>query len=218
MFCFKKIPVTKDSILAKRIREVLTQVPGPKGTSVKVIEKPGPALMMGLATNNPFKRDTCDRPTCPYRTLGTPCREKCYKEGVVYGSMCLICDQSGVHSLYVGETSRTLHTRAIQHNKDCSRVQKAGSGVDLEPGSSWMMDHVWETHPDLDREVDPITDFGFSVLSTHRDPLSRQTTEAVRIQEALEYGSHTGPKGSIPVSSLNRKGEYFSARERWTRR
>ena len=50
-----------------------------------------------------------------------------------------------------------------------------------------MADHLSELHPELlsgdGRDV-----FEFRVLSSHRDPLSRQTTEAVRIQQALEEG------------------------------
>ena len=84
-----------------------------------------------------------------------------------------------------------------------------------------MVDHVRDKHPDLAQNLealDPSTEFTFSVLSSHRDPLTRQTTEAVRIQQALETGLHSGPRGEVQIKTLNRKGEHFSARERWVSR
>ena len=53
------VPTTEKSILAKQLREVLARNPGPRGTSVKVLERPGPPLMAGIAANNPFKDQPC---------------------------------------------------------------------------------------------------------------------------------------------------------------
>ena len=49
--------------------------------------------------------------------------------------------------------------------------------------------------------------------STHRDPLSRQTTEAVLIEEAMETGIIPDREGAVQISSVNRKEEYFCAGE-----
>ena len=46
----------------------------------------------------------------------------------------------------------------------------------------------------------------------------RQTVEAVKIQEALSKKTITLGKKTLGISSMNRKGEYFCARERWDSR
>ena len=49
------VPETKDSMLAKRLRIAVSNVRGPKGTSVKVIEWPGPGLLQRIAIKNTFR-------------------------------------------------------------------------------------------------------------------------------------------------------------------
>ena len=59
-------------------------------------------------------------------------------------------------------------------------------------------------------------DYSVKVLSSHRDPLTRQTTEAVRISRALDLGVHTNTMWKdTPITSLNRKGEFFAPLKRW---
>ena len=53
------VPSTTNSFLAKQLKEVVAKTQGPKGTSVKVVEKPGPPIMAGIAANNPFKDRPC---------------------------------------------------------------------------------------------------------------------------------------------------------------
>ena len=54
----------------------------------------------------------------------------------------------------------------------------------------------------------------FSVVSSHPDPFMRQTVEAVRIQDALNNAELKLGRKTVKIDSLNRKGEFFSARER----
>ena len=75
-----------------------------------------------------------------------------------------------------------------------------------------MMDHTRQFH---EGHMDVKGDYNISVLSSHRDPLSRQSTEAVRIARALKSGIHTDPRGKeVKITSLNRKGKFFSPLER----
>ena len=60
--------------------------------------------------------------------------------------------------------------------------------------------------------------FQFNVVSRHRDPLTREVYEAVRIQQALETGTITLGKADLHVIPLNRKGEHFAPKERWVHR
>ena len=117
--------------------------------------------------------------------------------------------------MYIGETSRTLFTRCNQHVRDFRRASKEDQG---ELASSWIRDHLDEHHKDSKHTFNPLTDISWKVKSTHRDPLSRQTTEAVSIQEAMETELMPDREGAVQISSLNRKGEYFCARERWNKR
>ena len=48
------VPSTAGSELAKRLRLVVNTTTGPRGTSVKVVEKPGKPIMAGSSSNNPF--------------------------------------------------------------------------------------------------------------------------------------------------------------------
>ena len=205
--------------MANRIRESIKDT-GPAGTRVLVLEKPGQKLMATLGPNNPFPREFCHRESCPLKN--TRCLETCSKEGVVYVIWCQRChteqlDRGATEpkdSVYIGETSRTVYTRFHQHVKDYIKASKQTPGSLLdEEHSSFMMDHSRTFHGG---HQDFKKDFLIKVISTHRDPLTRQTTEAVRIQMALGSGIHTNTKWKeTPITSLNRKGEFFAPVERW---
>ena len=188
---------------------------------VGYLEKPGNPILAGLAPNNPFKDPNCQKPDCPLPP--GHCQGKCSKENILYVATCNICqskqEQEGtppdsvVHRQYIGETSRTLRVRANQHKQDllkCSRNQN------LEEGTSWMWDHLLEAHGPQPN-INPGQDFSFNLFQTFKDPMSRQLSEAVRIQVALNQGTHQGKDGSSnPIISLNRKNEFFCQRMRFT--
>ena len=65
------------------------------------------------------------------------------------------------------------------------------------------------------RDIDPLKDFRFEKVSSHRDPLNRQIEEAIRINQALEQKTLLARSGYIQkVNSLNRKEEHFAPRKR----
>ena len=73
----------------------------------------------------------------------------------------------------------------------------------------FILDHINEVHKD-DPNVVPERDFKFSVISSFKDPLTRQITEAVKIRRALEKNTFLDPGGeAIQITSLNRKYEHF---------
>ena len=82
-----RVPATRNSELAKEIRLVLGQYPGPKGTMVKVQEQPGKPLLSGLTTN-PFNTGNCPKGNCPLN--GKSCDGTCSHESVIYSASCLI--------------------------------------------------------------------------------------------------------------------------------
>ena len=80
------VPWTENSNLAKRLRKVLEEHKGPKGTTVKVVEKPGNMTMTDVRSNKKFTRSSCGRERCPLRITGKCCYDRCYQEGVIYVS------------------------------------------------------------------------------------------------------------------------------------
>ena len=102
----------------------------------------------------------------------------CLMSSVVYESMYEACNPGctekgeveyhGVEqpSLYVGETSRTIQERAVEHWRQAMRGDQR----------SHMVRHQALQHPG-----EPPS-FHFKVVSTHRSALSRQIREAVRIR------------------------------------
>ena len=212
------VPMTNNSTLAKNLRETIRQFPGPKGTVVKVVEKPGNPILAGLAPNDPFKSLQCPKEDCPITKK--PCRGRCGIENIIYTATCNICEdrqlnedtspECVVHRQYLGETSRTLRIRAGQHRSD---FIKCASNKQLEEGTSWMWDHHEASHgPNV--PIDP-HNYSFNILSTFKDAMTRQIQEASRIQQALERGTHIDPKGTkTSIVSLNRKNEFFQQRSR----
>ena len=88
--------------------------------------------------------------------------------------------------MYIGESSRTLYTRAQQHLNDYRVASAKGPGHtqgprDEEAPSSWMWEHSLEEHGGPQNLE---TDYPFQVLASYRDPLTRQVAEATRIQKA----------------------------------
>ena len=180
-----------------------------------MVEKPGTAILQGIAPNNPFQMQSCGQDLCSFFQTGKTCNGKCYTKGVVYTAQCTVCPGEVKHT-YIGETSRTLYTHCDQHCGDLRSANRDIVRWKTETHSRWMADHLSELHPKLLSE-DGRDVFEFRVLSSHRDPLSRQTTEAVRIQQAIEEGKlYLGNYKKLEIWTLNRKGEYFAPRERWT--
>ena len=97
---------------------------------------------------------------------------------MVYESICSTCNPSvkekgelkaqkgGAPSLYVGESSRTVQERALEHWGAARRKDKT-SHIDKHQ----QMEHGGEQ-----------PDFHFKVVSYHRTALSRQVKEAIRIR------------------------------------
>ena len=129
----------------------------------------------------------------------------------------LIPEENRVQQLYVGESSRTLYSRSKEHIRDYKQAAKdrvIPDQTDPSKKSSWMWEHMYLRHG-APREVNPETDFKFQKISSHRDPLSRQVEEAIRINQAMDRNTITSRSGQIyKVNSLNRKEEHFAPRKR----
>ena len=83
---------------------------------MKIVEKPGMRVTAMVQDMSNFMRLSCGRQNCPLVRSGSDCYDECYCEGVVYIGECKLCISS--KSMYIGESSRTLYTRANQHLND----------------------------------------------------------------------------------------------------
>ena len=131
--------------------------------------------------------------------------------------------------MYLGESSRSVVTRAREHHYDYQlamrKVAREGSlprvkvsrpgGEEEEEVSSWMADHSVTCHPG---EVSPELkdDYHFMVIGSWSKPLQRQVEEAVRIRNAMTRGflwlgqGRRRRKMLVNKKILNRKLENFS--------
>ena len=164
---------------------------------------------------------------------------QCYREGVVYLARCRRChlqqmeegkqEQEVVEEVYLGESSRSVVTRAREHHANyqvaMKKVAREGSlprvrvsrpgGQEEEEVSSWMADHTVTCHQG---EVSPelMDDYDFMVIGSWIKPLQRQVEEAVRIRNAMTKGFLWLGKGKrrrkllVNKRILNRKLENFS--------
>ena len=101
---------------------------------------------------------------------------------------CKLCENGDKKSVYIGETSKTIFTRVGQHYRDFYRTRNRPSNGSVdnereESITSWIVDHLKDKHGNMSTD-DPDSLINFSVVSSHSDPFTRQSVEAVRIQDA----------------------------------
>ena len=204
----------------------MAAVPGPKGTSVKVLERPGLSIVNGLAKNNPFPQESCGRKDCPWIPTGKSCGRRCAEENILYKAICTKCEteqldqgveaEKVVQSTYIGETSRSLYIRNNQHKNDYKKSAKDKRTIgDLESDKNigFMWEHKLLAHND-ETPIDLENDYKFYLLEKSSDPLTRQLTEACQIKRAVGAGELFDRKGlTTKIRSLNRKYEFFALRE-----
>ena len=171
------VPSTPNGELAKMLREVVEREKE-EGINFKIIESGGRAVKNIVQKSNPTATPGCADSDC------LPCRGgrgkggSCRKSNVQYSMECNQCPDSDP-TVYIGETSRNLYTRAKEHND--KSLAKASD--------SFMWVHQEEKHSGAE------ADFNAKVTHSFRDCLSRQVSEAVYIR-----------RSDIPV--LNTKSEW----------
>ena len=119
----------------------------------------------------------------------------CRRSNITYKRTCRLCLAVGNHTVYIGESSRSLHERFNEHAED---IQKT-------PDTSHMATHLmtshlnnWEEHVETG---DPWKCFKVEIFKTHRTAFSRQIHEAVAIMREAgtllnsqeEYNRCLGP-------------------------
>ena len=136
-----------------------------------------------LINNNPLASGKCDRskfrknrdePMIPCRM----CHDgsiNCDKHNINYTFKCMV---PGCKGIYIGETSKSGFTRGNQ--LQLKYVQD--DSVDPESSTSWMKEHQLKHHNNLPEN------FKMEVVQVFKDAMSRQISEAVRIEHAIRDG------------------------------
>ena len=151
----------------------------------------------------------------------------CLIKNITYKATCRECEErqldegvnkaNVVNQMYIGESSRTLTTQSSHHKvyyRKYATEERRVIKDEEDPLSSFMWDHRIECHRG-DNNIDVDLDYKFDLIGSHRDPLTRQISEAVRIGQANNEGTYTENMGrEITINSLNRKSEGFSHRDR----
>ena len=120
----------------------------------------------------------CGRIECITCNQGCEELPDCTRASIVYESICVTCNPGakekgelsspaeGAPSLYVGESSRSIQERAMEH----------WGAARLNAKDSHIAKHQAMEHEGAK------ADFVFKVVSSHRSSLNRQIREAVRIR------------------------------------
>lgn len=143
----------------------------------KFIERTGVSLLETLEDKNLWVRlqGGYQRPNC-YPCKSSLCKGiSCRKKSVVYEFSCSICEQHEIKTLYIEETNRSFFERAGQ-NMQMLRMRREGNPEKNEANS------VFWCHSKEKQEGTMTTkNWNFTVLSSHKKPLDRHVTEAVKI-------------------------------------
>ena len=145
------IPSTKGRLLVMRMREhenKLSQLPGFR---VKYQEAGGGQLANSFSTDT-GKGEHCGGLACPpcNSTVDSKKRLNCKAKNLVYENICLVCnpetrngsrrvEKESRRGIYLGETSRSLHERSIEHLRDAV----------IFSSKSHLVKHGANKHPEL---------------------------------------------------------------------
>ena len=186
-----KIPPTRSVIfldntggeLARRFQAAEEEAGRVTGYRIRVTESAGTPLSLVLPSTNPWGPQDCGRDDCVLCQQPNEKRINCRKRNILYESECLLCKedkkvvkagkdmervQMDGKGVYVGESSRSLYERAKEHVAD--RINNREE--------SHQVKHWISSHEDLKSPPK----FEFKIVSSFKDPLTRQLSEAIRIE------------------------------------
>ena len=178
--CF--IDNIKNGILVKRMQEGEVEIGGRTDFRVRMAEAAGTPLSLILTNNNPWGNMDCERQDCV--PCGQPDEKRidCKKRNIMYESYCTVCNPEEAkrgkmdeitflkagRGIYVGESARSLYERTKEHMAD-----RVGLKEESHQVKHWLTEH---------RELQEPPPFKYRLVRTFKDPMSRQLSEAVRIE------------------------------------
>ena len=183
--------------LARQLRELMSRLEPTLGFRIKIVERAGKSLASTFSQASIWEGSHCGRPECITCNQEAEEMPPCSTSSVVYENICHTCNPSALKkgelrsqegelpSIYVGETSRTVQERGLEHWGAWRRREENGHIMKHQ-----MLHHGGDMEPK----------FTLKVVGSHKTALSRQIMEAVRIRRR-------GGSGAI----LNSKGEFNRA-------
>ena len=154
---------------------------------IKVVEQSGTPLKRILQTSNPFRKDTCGDDTC--LVCKSSGKSNCRRVDVKYN---VTCEKEDCRGIYHGESSKNAYSRGKEHETDYRNH--------LEKSHMWK--HCVTEHNSEEQTFNMHIDRNF-----RKDPLLRQITEAIAIQdtdEELRMNSRSEwNQRSIPRITIN---------------
>ena len=143
-----------------------------------MVELSGSKLCHLLPNTNPWSGQDCDRDDCVPCGQGGEKLLDCKRRNILYESECTLCnpgedvkeleaDLGKKDGVYVGESARSLHERAAEHQRDYKAKKE----------DCHMIKHWLTSHQDLESPPN----FRFRLIRSFPDALTRQVSEAVRI-------------------------------------
>ena len=158
------VPATPDSELASELRKIAEEE-SIRGLKFRIVETGGKMVKRVVQCSNPTATPGCSDPACIACKSGRGEGGSCRKGNIQYQLECRLCPDTN-KSLYIGETSRNLYSRGVEHQG------KYEAGKD----DSFMCKHQAEKHAGQQPTFDG------KVTGMFRDCLSRQVSEGVQIR------------------------------------
>jgi hypothetical protein len=169
---------TKNGELAKRLQKAEDEMAKTTGFRIRVTEMAGSQLRRILPNTNPWHGRDCGRERCVPCGQGTENLEDCRRRNILYESSCVQCNPpdtlykkgaklNNCEGVYVGESGRSLSEQAGEHHHDATSMKE----------DSHMLKHWQEQHGNQEQHPK----FRFKIIGSFQDVLTRQVSEAVRI-------------------------------------
>ena len=156
------VPATPGGELMKTMKKVADRE-AKEGIHFKVVEMGGRTLKSELQKSNPIATPGCDEANCLGCTTGRGKGGQCRRNNVNYQITCQLCPDDS-KAVYIGETSRNLYTRAMEHKSNTKEE------------SSFMKKHMSEKHQGKEEN------FSAKVTHQNKDCLTRLVREGVLIR------------------------------------
>ena len=186
--------------------DTLRGMVGPDGGETQVIERGGKSILSSLKQNDPFKPNECIyKENCMVNK-----DEDCTQVGICYQVTCNTCEEEVIDRApsdrqraqvvagrrrsrpvvqYIGQSGRTLHARADEHQQAIKRHDEKNA----------MYKHVITKHEGQDTPK-----FTLKAISKHKTNLARLIMEGIHIEKG---------RISSPDSILNSKSEWGAGKQ-----
>ena len=160
------MPIGRIEHASKALKEV-AEKESEVGLKFKVVEGGGRTVKSIAQKSNPTASPGCGYPDCIACQGGQGSGGNCLRNNVQYEVRCGTCPEE-TPSVYIGETSRNLYTRAKEHQHKRKKKDE----------KSFMANHQAEKHQGESGH------FQAKVIKSFQDCLTRQISEGVYIRRS----------------------------------